>query len=129
MQSIPTMRSLQHIRAHVRKISPFRWLLLLWIGFVYLWGGGMSEQITPRALILFTLLTGVLYPLAITGIAQAFPSQASGSLIMRDGKPIGSRRSHPAHQGGTSPRPDILRPARGPLQVRTENGSSSRRFD
>src|SRR6266566_1169903 len=54
------MRSLQHIREHVRKISPFRWLLLLWIGFVYLWGvlwgGGMSEQITPHALILFTLL-------------------------------------------------------------------------
>ncbi len=60
MQSIPTMRSLQHIREHVRKISLFRWLLLLWIGFVYLWGvlwgGGMSEQITPHALILFTLL-------------------------------------------------------------------------
>ena len=54
------MQSLQYIRAHVRKISPFRWLLLLWIGFVYLWGvmwgGGMSEQITPRGLILFTLL-------------------------------------------------------------------------
>lgn len=39
-----------------------------------------------------TLLTGVAYPLAVTGIAQvAFPSQANGSLILKDGKPIGSK--------------------------------------
>lgn len=47
------------------------------------------------ALVLFTLLTlitGVAYPLAITGIAQvAFPDKANGSLIKgTDGKPIGS---------------------------------------
>jgi K+-transporting ATPase ATPase C chain len=41
--------------------------------------------------VFFTVLTGVLYPLAITGIAQlAFPQAASGSILMRDGKPIGS---------------------------------------
>jgi K+-transporting ATPase ATPase C chain len=39
----------------------------------------------------FTVLTGLIYPLAITGIAQVvFPRAASGSILMRDGKPIGS---------------------------------------
>jgi K+-transporting ATPase ATPase C chain len=39
-----------------------------------------------------TLVTGVAYPLLITGIAQAaFPHQASGSLVMKDGKAVGSK--------------------------------------
>lgn len=42
-------------------------------------------------LLLLTGLTGVVYPLVVTGIAQiVFPYQANGSLIMKDGKPIGS---------------------------------------
>jgi len=42
-------------------------------------------------LLLMTAITGVAYPLAVTGLAQVlFPSQANGSLIVKDGKPIGS---------------------------------------
>ncbi len=53
----------------------------------------MSTQLRPAitVFILLSVLTGVLYPLAITGLAQvAFPAQANGSLITRDGKTIGS---------------------------------------
>ena len=48
-----------------------------------------------RIAILFTLVTtvvfGVIYPLAVTGLAQLlFPSQANGSLLSKNGKLIGS---------------------------------------
>ncbi len=54
----------------------------------------MKDQIRPALtmLLLLTLLTGLVYPLAVTGLAQLlFPNQANGSLIVRDGKVIGSR--------------------------------------
>jgi K+-transporting ATPase ATPase C chain len=46
---------------------------------------------TIMTLILFTILTGFIYPLAVTGLAQAiFPKQANGSIITKDGRPVGS---------------------------------------
>jgi potassium-transporting ATPase KdpC subunit len=53
----------------------------------------MTSILRP-ALVLFVLLsalTGLLYPLAVTGAAQAlFPAQAAGSLVVREGKIVGS---------------------------------------
>ena len=41
-------------------------------------------------LVRLTLITGLIYPLAMTGIAKIMPNKAEGSLIERDGKVIGS---------------------------------------
>jgi K+-transporting ATPase ATPase C chain len=53
----------------------------------------MRSQIRPAfiATLIFTLLTGVIYPLAVTGVAQlVFPHQANGSLIAANGQTVGS---------------------------------------
>ena len=54
----------------------------------------MRDQLRPAfmSIIIFTLLTGILYPLIITGIAQVvFPHQSNGSLIIQNGQIVGSQ--------------------------------------
>lgn len=53
----------------------------------------MIRQLRPALVMVlaFTLLTGIAYPLVVTGIAQVmFPAAANGSLIVKDGKVVGS---------------------------------------
>ncbi len=53
----------------------------------------MLAQLRASAVVLalMTLLTGIVYPLLVTGVAQAaFPSRANGSVIVRGGKAVGS---------------------------------------
>lgn len=54
----------------------------------------MRRQLIPalRMLLALTVLVGLAYPLAMTGVAQVlFPDQAGGSLVERDGDVVGSR--------------------------------------
>ena len=72
-------------------------------------GNGSEGGIVRPALVLFVLLsalTGLIYPMAVTGVAKtAFPAQADGSLIVLDGTVVGSKLigqnfSDPAHFWG-----------------------------
>ena len=52
---------------------------------------GRTALVAVRAVLVFTVLLGILYPLAVTGIGQlSFPSQANGSMLTADGKTVGS---------------------------------------
>ena len=75
--------------------------------------------------VLLSALTGLLYPLAVTGAGQAlFPAQAEGSLVLRGGKPVGSSLigqnfSDPAHFWG---RPSATAPM--PYNAGASSGSN-----
>jgi K+-transporting ATPase ATPase C chain len=78
----------------------------------------MKNMLRPLFILFFvlTFLTGVVYPMLVTGVAQTlFPTQAHGSLLLRDGKPVGSALigqnfTDPAHFWGrlsaTGPMPN-----------------------
>ncbi|WP_329252027.1 potassium-transporting ATPase subunit C [Streptomyces canus] len=79
-----------------------------------------------RALLVLTLVTGVVYPLVVTGIAQGlFRDQANGSEIKSDGKVVGSSligQSYnlPLKKGQETPEPDLKW-----FQGRPQNGLGS----
>ncbi|CAL9521754.1 potassium-transporting ATPase subunit C [Streptomyces sp. NPDC057340] len=76
-----------------------------------------------RALLVLTVVTGIVYPLAVTGVAQGlFPGKANGSEIKADGKVVGSsligqQYNLPLKKGQETPEPDLKwfqgRPANG----------------
>src|SRR5262249_5159409 len=73
----------------------------------------LGEHLWPalRILVVLTFLTGVLFPQALAAIAWAvFPSQASGSLVVRDDKIVGSELIGQAFSGPGyfSPRPSAV---------------------
>ncbi|MER7983753.1 potassium-transporting ATPase subunit C [Streptomyces sp. NPDC095817] len=66
-----------------------------------------------RALLVLTVVTGVIYPLAVTGVAQSlFPGKANGSEITANGKVVGSSLigqayNLPLKKGQETPEPDL----------------------
>ncbi|MEU1871545.1 potassium-transporting ATPase subunit C [Streptomyces sp. NPDC048376] len=76
-----------------------------------------------RALLVLTVVTGIVYPLVVTGVAQAlFPGKANGSEIEADGRVVGSsligqQYNLPLEDGQETPEPDLKwfqgRPANG----------------
>src|SRR6202167_5619437 len=80
-----------------------------------------------RQLILWSVVTGVVYPLVITLIAQgASRSQANGSLVEQDGKLIGSALLAQQFQGSNYfwPRPSACSYGTGPTGIAASSGSN-----
>lgn len=98
----------------------------------------MLGQFRPALVLLtlFTLLTGLAYPLAMTGIAQAlFPAAANGSLIVREGHVVGSsligqsfseaRYFWPRPSATTAPDPaDATKTVAAPYNAAASSGSN-----
>lgn len=89
---------------------------------------GNTGGLLRPALVLFavlSLITGLLYPLAVTGVAQAvFPAQANGSLVQVNGKAVGSdligqQFSNPGYFWG---RPSVTSPM--PYNAQSSGGSN-----
>lgn len=98
----------------------------------------MLNQLRPALVLVvaLTLLTGLAYPLAITGVAEVlFPRQAQGSLVEKDGKVVGSsliaqgfssdRYFHPRPSATTVPDPkDPSKTIPAPYDAASSGGSN-----